>query len=398
MKIPITLSAILFLLIINILTGCAAKVVTVNVKRPAEVDMGNVQRIAVGRFAGKGGVDIGEELTQELANYNQFQLIDRNKIEHLMKEGRLAANGLIDQKTAIELGKLIGIATYIDGRVSVYKQHEETDNFRWIDNEKRNHQSNIRIGTVTVEVAFNVVDLETGQVLLSKKISKRNTGKTSNVDRGAPSIDYAPIYQATRRDVVNEFMKSIAPYDETIDVQILTDDGIPELARGLTLIKINEWNEAVNIFKQAEAKHPENPKVLYDLGVAYKYTYQYDLAEKYLKAAYIIDQNELYKRELDHLSTMREDKGRSSTIKSAPISGSYIEVKANKDVQQNADNPLNLSWVQQKLNDLGYDCGETDGMMGAKTQTCIRAFQLASGLNVTGALDNSTVRAMLEYQ
>lgn len=397
MKISTVLVSLSFLIIVKILSGCATQGIPVNVKRPAEVDLGKVQRIAVGRFTGRGGEDIGEDLTQELTNSNQFKVIDRNKVERLIKESRLAANGLVDQETAVELGKLIGVAAFVDGRVSTYDHQEKTDSYTWKDKKNKSYRSYTREGTVTVEVAFNVVDLETGQVLLSKKISKRNTDRTSNINGNAPRIDYVPLYLATRRAVVNEFMKSIAPYEETVNVQILTEEGIPELERGLAFVKINEWHKAINIFKQAAFKHPDNAKVLYNLGVAYKYTYQFDSAEKYLEAAYIIDQNNIYEKELNHLRIMRKDEGRNNDIYPAPMPGSYTSDEPKYvNVQPNTENPLNLAWVQKRLDDLGYDCGETDGIMGSKTSACIRAFQLARGLNVTGSLDNSTIAALLE--
>jgi hypothetical protein len=51
---------------------------------------------------------------------------------------------------------------------------------------------------------------------------------------------------------------------------------------------------------------------------------------------------------------------------------------------------LDLLTVQQELNQLGYDCGRPDGVMGRRTRSCVRAFQQAEGLNVTGEVDQPT--------
>ena len=43
--------------------------------------------------------------------------------------------------------------------------------------------------------------------------------------------------------------------------------------------------------------------------------------------------------------------------------------------------------VQQKLNDLGFDCGTPDGIAGERTYAAIEHYQESNGLSVTGAID-----------
>lgn len=50
----------------------------------------------------------------------------------------------------------------------------------------------------------------------------------------------------------------------------------------------------------------------------------------------------------------------------------------------NLDPIETISGVQARLNNLGYLCGEVDGVSGPKTQSAIRQFQEAEGLTVDG--------------
>lgn len=309
MKLSIVLVSTTLILILSILSGCANQEVIVNVKPPPQIDLSKFQRIAIGDFQGRGGVDIAEDLTAALAATNQFQIIDRSKVKSLIKEGRLASSGLMDQKTALELGKLIGIAAYIDGRVSIYNQQEESGNLRGVS------RINNRTGIVTVEVSFNVVDLETGLVLLNRKILERKSATTSAfINRGSTRIDYIPLYFEARQAVVQEFMKSISP------------------------------NKAVGNQQPTKGNNVDN--------------YQND----------------------------------KSSQESSPYGSTE---SSNSKAQPNTDNPLNIAWVQKKLNELGYDCGHVDGIMGSNTTGCIMAFQSAQGLSVTGTLDNPTIKTLL---
>ena len=50
--------------------------------------------------------------------------------------------------------------------------------------------------------------------------------------------------------------------------------------------------------------------------------------------------------------------------------------------------------VQQALNDAGYDCGTPDGIAGKKTESAIKAFQAANGLEQTGVIDDQLLEAL----
>jgi hypothetical protein len=50
--------------------------------------------------------------------------------------------------------------------------------------------------------------------------------------------------------------------------------------------------------------------------------------------------------------------------------------------------------AQQKLNDMGYDAGHVDGIMGAETRSAISNFQRSEGLAATGQLDKQTMKAL----
>jgi peptidoglycan hydrolase-like protein with peptidoglycan-binding domain len=51
--------------------------------------------------------------------------------------------------------------------------------------------------------------------------------------------------------------------------------------------------------------------------------------------------------------------------------------------------------VQKTLNDLEHDCGSEDGVMGPNTRSCIRSFQEANDVEVTGKVNEATYQMML---
>jgi N-acetylmuramoyl-L-alanine amidase len=56
-----------------------------------------------------------------------------------------------------------------------------------------------------------------------------------------------------------------------------------------------------------------------------------------------------------------------------------------------------ISGVQARLNNLGFPCGNVDGIIGPKTRTAIQSFQEKHQLSVTGDMDRET-RAKLQEE
>jgi len=50
--------------------------------------------------------------------------------------------------------------------------------------------------------------------------------------------------------------------------------------------------------------------------------------------------------------------------------------------------------VQKALNDLGYDCGDVDGILGKKTKDALKKFQEDNGLKVDGKIGKEVKKAL----
>ncbi len=64
----------------------------------------------------------------------------------------------------------------------------------------------------------------------------------------------------------------------------------------------------------------------------------------------------------------------------------------NGNASASANNELKQA--QQKLAELGYSPGPADGLMGSKTANALSAFQKDHGLEVTGSLNEETMKAL----
>lgn len=62
------------------------------------------------------GTQMGDILTARLSIYDQLQLVERKKLDELLKEHQLNLTGMVDTREAVKVGKLVGARIMIFGR------------------------------------------------------------------------------------------------------------------------------------------------------------------------------------------------------------------------------------------------------------------------------------------
>lgn len=124
---------------------------------------GPKRRIGVVDFENKSGYGqfrIGtaasDILVTELAKTGKFVVVERDKLAKLMDEQKLQSSGAIDPRTAVELGRILGLNAIVTGAVSQAGVKTEGSDYLLVRSKRQ---------TAEVTVDIRVVDVETGQVL-----------------------------------------------------------------------------------------------------------------------------------------------------------------------------------------------------------------------------------------
>lgn len=281
----------------GIILSCAPTL-RVPVTRPAEINLKGIDKIAIGEIMGTGSADLQEELTMALFESQRFEVLDRQHLEKIFEELKLTFTGVIDENTAVELGKLLGSSAFVFGRVSNHSYSENTTYDDWKDKKGNSHRSYERKGIANVSVSLQVTDLTTGKIVAIKKIDESSSDEKRETDKTPEGIDSNGLLRNARGKVIGIFMKSIAPYTVYESVKLLTDKKLPDLQAGINMAKIGDWDKAVEIFQKATNDFPEMSITHYNLGVAYEYTWNFDKAEIELKKAYELEAKKQYMDEL----------------------------------------------------------------------------------------------------
>jgi curli biogenesis system outer membrane secretion channel CsgG len=111
--------------------------------------------------AGKdGGKVIANMLAAELNKIDDLKILERSAINKVLEEQKMQVSGVIDESTAVELGKMIGADAVMLGNV--------TDYLNW---------TNITgISGSTISFSARMIDISSSQLLLSTSITRIRTG------------------------------------------------------------------------------------------------------------------------------------------------------------------------------------------------------------------------------
>jgi len=279
-----------------LLTGCATKI-KVNMLQPAQYHEASLTKaIAVMPFQGHGGKAFAAELEGVLAGIGiddkrYFTLVDRASIDKTISEMQLSQSGLVDQKTAVKLGKLIGAQGIYTGIVTLnkyednpYREDRQTCNRyeRKRDKDGREYNGScISWNRYTVScmkrvasfaVSPKLVEVTTGRIIYARDISKM--ADSSGCEDTRPVQSELVLLEKAKESVKNEFRRDIAPYYVTLEIKLMdSTDGIEQsaakdkLKRGIEYADKGRMDSACELWGEARIIAPNSYVLLYNLGV-----------------------------------------------------------------------------------------------------------------------------------
>ena len=128
-------------------------------------------------YAGVGW-DLSDTLTNELASLGSFRIVERAKLEPVLREQDLAASGRIARGTGAKIGKLTGAQYLVMGSVSSYEEGTKGGGAGI-------GYKGIRLGgkksQAYIAVDLRVVDTTTGEIAYTRSVEARAGGKGFNV-------------------------------------------------------------------------------------------------------------------------------------------------------------------------------------------------------------------------
>ena len=136
---------------------------------------------------------LAQAVSSELVKKKVFRIIERERVDTLLKEIKYQQMGIVNPETALQLGKHLGAQAYLLGSVVSVSVRDEWRSVKFAEKTVR---------FVEVEAEVKIVDIQTGEVLGSG----RAIGKSKTAEKHAFSGkigDLATIQSMTQKAVQN---------------------------------------------------------------------------------------------------------------------------------------------------------------------------------------------------
>jgi len=218
-----------------------------------------------------------------------YDVIEREQLEKIMKEQRLSLSGALDESSAAEVGKLLGLDVMILGNVS------------YTDNEERTNTSTSRCvkRTVTAKGTIKIISVETAKIEGTKNAEAKVTESACDDNiSGMPTVDQ--MADVALQDLANQFVGYFTPGYEEIKYdfeKIKLKEFKDRSKEAMDFIEAGDLNRAFPIAYAMYEADSYNPKAAYNLGIIYEMVGDFEEADEYYGIAYEIDfTNELYQK------------------------------------------------------------------------------------------------------
>jgi len=304
--------------------------------------MPDIKEVAVVDFKGpdRSGSQIATLLQAKLIESQYFDIIERDKINRILEEQNMSMSGVMDEETAVEIGKLLGVDAMIFGEVTQYevppdkeitqkvKKRKFTGRYKTVEkkDKKTGETKKVRekiyedvwvdethyVRQGNVAVNFRVANVKTGRLLAAYSDSKSYNSQDENKsflqaasnapDKLKPKSD---ILRDLSEEVCSNFAHMIAPY-YTYEKRVI-EPGKGNIAVGKKYAEKGLWPEAEQAWKKAIINMPAETAGYYNLGLAYEVQGDLDMAERYYKKAVDFQQKDLYLESLARIRKIRED-------------------------------------------------------------------------------------------
>ncbi len=335
------------LLFLLLLTACTTTI-PVKVRKPAEMNIGSARTIAVMDFdfigdwdfsAGENdskkisgavlsamarknkkynpkkaypGNNVSEQFIAKLVQNGYYTVIERSKIDDILKEQSLSLSGLVNEEQVVQVGNMIGAQALITGSGS-YSVKDEGEWEKYTKTKKNKEGKKVKVEKerfnitrhVNAQITFRIIDVSTGSVIASKtnkssnksNLSKyKSTGKDeSAAEKGIK--DWKPIVADLVSKVLDQTVRQIAPHTVTQKREIEEGES-KKMKSALEYAKRDLWDEAKEIWEKVlvakKVEKDDRIAATYNLGLFYEIFGFFDDAENYYEKAFKLSKDSKY--------------------------------------------------------------------------------------------------------
>ncbi|HMB69289.1 MAG TPA: CsgG/HfaB family protein [bacterium] len=332
------------LLLPALLAACGTPVARYQARVPAQVDVGDIQRVAVADFDGlpQTGALVAAKITEGIVDGGHFRMFERSKLDAILNERAFQQSDHVDPATASKL-KLAGVDALVFGTVDAYSVDDQTgvtkvstevgtgeyetihekDREGQVREVRREIKKTVMVdrGYVlregTMGVTFRMADVRTGEIVAIRTETVNFSQKTwADERRKLPTKDVILEDLASR--VTHRFLARIQPQTVVRAIRFEENEN-PNTEIGIRYAKAGLWDKAAGALRSAAVASPAVASAHYNLGMTYDALGDHGAAIDSIERALSIEPKDKYiqalaevRRSADHAAALRsQEQGRN---------------------------------------------------------------------------------------
>ena len=269
------------LLLFCITASYGETTVTLTRQLPSEVNLSHIKRIAVIPFDNDVNSRVSNALGDRLQQTGSFELLERSRLDALMKEHEFSMSGMVDESSAAEIGQAYGVQALVLGSVNVFRVYDEetTKKIEWQEQEqytnskgkrKTRYVSKEAIAPATIrrgnlDITCKIVDIQSLRIMAQKTATAtRENIKVVHLKAKKNQQKQLPSREAIERELLNETLTSIvkfvSPYMESVDIRIDENCKNENCKQAVKLMKMNMLDNAKEVFEAQLQKYLSSEK------------------------------------------------------------------------------------------------------------------------------------------
>ncbi|OFW10989.1 MAG: hypothetical protein A3H96_26385 [Acidobacteria bacterium RIFCSPLOWO2_02_FULL_67_36] len=212
--------------------------VSIPLTHPPDLGL-QINKIAFGPVTGEGANEFVDALTERFVR-SGIEVVERSRLEALLKEQNFSLTGYVDQQSAAQMGKILGPAVML----FVNMQRHTFEKKRLYENSKDYkgivHRTNIARTQAFVRGSIRSVDLATGRVFAAKVLEASPLVENRITDGGLPEFqDEFALFDRAGADIVLQATRLFLPWTETVQVYYF-DDNTCGLKQAFARVKVGD--------------------------------------------------------------------------------------------------------------------------------------------------------------
>ena len=292
---PILGASILF-------AGCSSTV-TLNGIAPAKVDeAAKLKTLSVLSFQ-NDAYGFADKLENKLSSKTVrgkpfFTLVDRVVLDKVLDEQKLQYSGLVDEKTSVKIGKLVGAKGLITGSINdpdfSKTRYKEKRTKCKDDKCKKTVEYSVVCTSLKayLSASIKLLSVEQGRIVYADSISdSREYSHCRDEEGGLPA--YSEINDRMAHSIAAQFVSQISPNAVSFNVELLDDPMIDmtsaqkkSLEASIELLEEGRWDKAERLLSALLTETNDRSVVAaYNLGVVKELQGDYAKAEQLYRMA-----------------------------------------------------------------------------------------------------------------